>query len=93
MNSGKAEITTSDVGKLATQVAQAVDPSRGVDSGWIHEIVDDASEVVAQEVALLANGEKVRRIIASQREVVLIGSNDSCSIVSACGIFKLWWRL
>ena len=92
MNSGKAEITTSNIGELATKVAQAVNPSRRVDWRRVHELVDDASEVVADKIALLADLEQVRRIIASQGEVVAIGS-DGCLIVSTCGIFKLWWRL
>ena len=92
MNSGKAEITASNIGEFATEVAQAIDPSRRVDRRWVHELVDDASEVVAHKIALLADLEEVRRIIASQGEVVAIGS-DGCLIVSTCGDVKLWWRL
>ena len=92
MNSGKAEIATSNIGELATEVAQAIDPSRRVDRRRVHELVNDASEVVAHKIALLANLEEVRRIIASQGEVVAICS-DGCLILSTCGIFKLWWRL
>ena len=92
MNSRKAEITPSDIRELPTKVAQAVDPSRWIDRRWIHELVDDASKVVAHEVASLADLEKVRRIIASQRKVVAIGG-DGCFIVSTCGNFKLRWRL
>ena len=92
MNSGKSEIATSNIGEFATEVAQAVDPSGRVDWRGIHEVVDDTSEVVAHKIALLADLEEVRRIIASQGEVVAIGS-DSCLIVSTCGTVKLWWRL
>ena len=92
MNSGKAEITASNIGELAAEVAQAVDPSGRVDGRRVHEVVDNTSEVIAHKIALLADLEEVRRIIASQGEVVAIGS-DGCLIVSTCGTFKLWWRL
>lgn len=85
MNRWETEVTSSNVWEFTTKVAQAVDPSRRTDHWRIHEFIDDASEMVADKITLLANMEQVRRIVASQSKVVAIGG-DGCFEISACGI-------
>jgi hypothetical protein len=85
MNSWKAKVTASNVWEFSTKVAQIVVPSRGIDRWRIHELIDKASEVVAHKITPFADLEKVRRIIASQSEVVAVGG-DGCLVVSTCGI-------
>jgi hypothetical protein len=85
MNSWEAEVASANVWELAAEISKTVDPSGGVDRSWIHEIIDNATKVVANNIALLADLEEVRRVVASQSEVVAIGG-DGCFIVSTCGI-------
>ena len=84
MNSGKPEVTSSNVWEFSTEVAKVVHPSGGIDGSGIDEVVDNATEVVAHKVALVADLEEIRRSITSKSEVVAIGG-DGCFIVSTCG--------